>query len=120
MDIPDELRNFEERLLDPAVRKDSKQVATLLADDFVEFGSSGRRFDKAQILECLRNEVPLEESRLRTFLAKPLCLTVFLVTYRATVQTRQGHLDANHGDAQSGLSAMAGGSCSFIKGQTFH
>jgi hypothetical protein len=90
MDIPDELRNLEERLLDPAVRKDSKQVATLLADDFVEFGSSGRRFDKAQILECLRNEVPLEESRLSTFLAKPLCLTVFLVTYRATVADASG------------------------------
>ena len=36
-----ELRRLELRLMDPAVRHDREHVALLLADDFVEFGSSG-------------------------------------------------------------------------------
>ena len=62
----------------------------LLADDFVEFGSSGRTFDKAQVLECLRNEVPQEETLISNFVAEPLCSTVFLVTYRATRKDASG------------------------------
>jgi hypothetical protein len=84
------IRRLEERLLDPAVRRDSEQVSTLLADDFVEFGSSGRNFDKAQVLEYLRDELPQEGAPIRDFAAKPLCSTVFLVTYRATRRDASG------------------------------
>jgi hypothetical protein len=84
MDTSNHLRSLEKRLLDSAVRRDSEQISTLLADDFVEFGSSGRTFDKAQVLEYLRDELPQEEALIRNFVAKPLCSTVFLVTYRAT------------------------------------
>jgi hypothetical protein len=90
MDTSNHLRSLEERLLDPAVRRDSEQVSALLADDFVEVGSSGRTFDKAQVLESLRNELPLEEALIRNFVAKPLCSTVFLVTYRTTRRDASG------------------------------
>ena len=90
MDASNHFRSLEERLLDPAVRRDSEQVSALLADDFVEFGSSGRTFDKTQVLECLRNELPPEEALIRNFVAKPLCSTVFLVTYRATRRDPSG------------------------------
>jgi len=90
MDMSTHLRSLEERLLDPAVRKDSQQVSKLLAEDFVEFGSSGRAFNKTQVLECLRNEAPLEETIIGDFMAKPLCSTVFLVTYRATRRDAAG------------------------------
>jgi hypothetical protein len=47
---------LNKQLLDPKVRADAEAVASLLADDFVEIGSSGRTFDKTAIVEELRNE----------------------------------------------------------------
>lgn len=40
----------------PSVRASPDQVARLLADEFIEFGSSGRVFDKRQIIELLQQE----------------------------------------------------------------
>ncbi len=40
-----ELRLLEESLLDAAVRRDRKKLRTMLADNFIEFGSSGRIVD---------------------------------------------------------------------------
>ncbi|MGD0892900.1 MAG: nuclear transport factor 2 family protein [Terracidiphilus sp.] len=40
-------------LLDPAVRRDRAQVEALLAQDFLEFGSSGRVFDRKTIVDSL-------------------------------------------------------------------
>src|SRR5260221_14148640 len=90
MDMSNHLRSLEKRLLNPAVRKDLEQVSTLLADDFVEIGSSGRSFDKAQVLECLRNEIPRGKSLLSSFVAKPLGSTAFLVTYRGRHENPPG------------------------------
>ena len=56
----DHLRTLEERLLQPDVRRSAQAVASLLADEFVEFGSSGRVFDKTQIITALRDEPPIE------------------------------------------------------------
>ncbi|WP_375472314.1 DUF4440 domain-containing protein [uncultured Nostoc sp.] len=50
------LRELEERLLQPDVRKSAKDIMDLLADEFIEFGSSGRVFNKQQIIESLQNE----------------------------------------------------------------
>jgi hypothetical protein len=52
--IEHELRNLEESLLRPEVRRDSIACACLLADDFCEFGSSGTIFTKSQILQALK------------------------------------------------------------------
>lgn len=60
-------------------------VALLLADDFVEIGSSGRVFTKAAIIENLRHEAPVERS-LTEFRAKPLADGVVLTTYRIAAQ----------------------------------
>ena len=82
MQIADHLKSLEETLLDPAVRKNSEQVSALLTDDFLEFGSSGRTFDKSAILEDLRNEPPSQTARLSDFAIRPLAPEVILVTYR--------------------------------------
>ena len=47
------LRTLEEQLLQPAVRKDATRLDALLADGFIEFGSSGRVFDKQAIIYLL-------------------------------------------------------------------
>ena len=44
---------LETELLDPAVRRSRSRLDALLADEFVEFGSSGRIFDKRSIIALL-------------------------------------------------------------------
>ena len=50
------LRSLEEQLLQPEIRKNSEKLGDLLADEFVEFGSSGRTFDKRSIIDRLPQE----------------------------------------------------------------
>ncbi|WP_295842665.1 DUF4440 domain-containing protein [uncultured Xanthomonas sp.] len=47
---------LELELLEPAVRASAERVAELLDDAFVEFGASGRRFDKSAVLQALAAE----------------------------------------------------------------
>jgi len=84
MQIADHLKSLEESLLDPTNRRNPEQVSTLLADDFLEFGSSGRTFNKAAILEEFRNEPPRRASLLSDFAIRSLAPDVMLVTYRTT------------------------------------
>lgn len=53
-----EVVSLERALLDPRVRGDRAQVEALLHRDFVEFGSSGRRWDRDGILAMLAAEPP--------------------------------------------------------------
>ena len=83
MDRPEEqLRLLEQQLLDPVVRRDGDRVSRLLADDFVEFGTSGRVFRKGDILKELASEAAATLT-LRDFHARELAPGVFLVTYVA-------------------------------------
>ncbi len=78
------LRKLEERLLQPDVRRSAQNVAYLLADEFIEFGSSGRIFEKQQIIENLQNEPiePLTRRSITEFNTSVLAAGVVLVTYR--------------------------------------
>ncbi len=76
------IRLLEERLLQADVRKSAKDVAELLADDFIEIGSSGRIFDKHATIDALRYESPVE-ILLTDYQARILAPDVILVTYRA-------------------------------------
>ena len=49
-------RELEERLLQRDVRSSAEEIAKLLADEFIEFGSSGRVFNKHHVIEALRGE----------------------------------------------------------------
>ena len=81
-DSPEALiRHLEERLLKSDVRNFPAQVAELLADDFVEFGASGRMFNRDQVVESLRDEPPAERE-LTNFRTRDLAPGVVLVTYR--------------------------------------
>jgi hypothetical protein len=87
------LRALEETLLDPAVRCDRARVAALLAEEFEEFGSSGRVWTREQILDLLEGE-EYQPPVMEGFKCDLLAENVALVTYR-TVRT----------DAASGVSA---------------
>ena len=74
------IRRMEERLLLPEVRKSAEELDRLLADDFMEIGSSGV-YDKRQIIESLKEEPPTQRS-LWDFKAFTLVPDVILVAYR--------------------------------------
>ena len=76
------LRDLEERLLHPSVRASPDEVARLLADEFIEFGSSGRIYDKQQIIRLLQEEQGEAQLTLAEFSARGLSADTVLVTYR--------------------------------------
>ncbi len=82
MDLNDHLRALEEALLRNTGRRDAACVAALLADEFQEFGSSGRVYTKAEIIAHLQEE-PESSLHLRSFAAASLSASLVHVTYRA-------------------------------------
>ncbi|SRR5258707_9970826 len=84
--LSENLLNLEKKLLDPTLRRTPEKLAPLLADEFVEFGSSGRTYDKKQILFALRKQIPgrltIEEFRVRE-----ISPAAALVTYRARAES---------------------------------
>lgn len=76
-----ELLRAEMLLLDPAVRRDRARVSALLADDFFEFGASGRAWQRDEILELLATE-QYAPPVLEDFACHRIADDVVLVTYR--------------------------------------
>ena len=78
----EQLYDLEDRLLQPEIRRSREEISRLLADDFVEFGSSGYTFDKLQVVEELPHShtVPMI---IEDFQVKVLSPDVVLATYRA-------------------------------------
>ena len=87
--IAPQLRKLEEDLLQPETRKDREAVAALLADDFYEFGSSGRVFSKPEIIQALQTEESSQIS-IADFRVQSLTSGIALVTYRAVEQGEAG------------------------------
>lgn len=82
MDDPaQEIRALEERLLDPRTRRSAEELDALLADDFREFGSSGRVFDRAAILGSLGAESGPFDYQMMDFTVATLAPGVVLATY---------------------------------------
>jgi hypothetical protein len=79
------LFSLECSLLDPNLRK-SAEAAALLADDFVEIGSSGRQYAKSNVLAALAQETPVTITATH-FAARQIDRNVVLVTYRACRHT---------------------------------
>jgi hypothetical protein len=78
-------RDLETRLLDPAVRASRDAVSKMLAEDFVEFASTGVIYDKAGILAALAAEAiaGAPQRVLRDLMVRELSPDAVLVTYRA-------------------------------------
>jgi len=79
--VEDAIRNLEESLLRPDVRSSAQELDNLLADDFIEVGSSGRVYDKQQVIAALQDE-PAQSYTLDEFNIRLLGPDVILATYR--------------------------------------
>jgi hypothetical protein len=76
------IRVLEEQLLQPELRTSPERLAALLADEFIEIGSSGRVYNKQQIIDLLRHEGGQgSPPTLRDFSARRLAAEVILVIY---------------------------------------
>ncbi len=80
----DLIRGLEEELFKQTVRAAPSAVSALLADDFVEFGRSGRVYDKSEVVLSLATEAsePSLELAASGFELKSLAEDVVLLTYR--------------------------------------
>jgi hypothetical protein len=89
------LRALEEQLLEPSVRASVARLDELIAEDFLEFASIGRAFDKAGIIDGVRAEQAhghYVRPVIRDFDVRRLSDDVALVSYRAERQGVNGAL----------------------------
>jgi hypothetical protein len=82
------LIRFEQALLDPAVRRDRAKVDALLAEDFLEFGSSGRIWTRQEIIDSLGAGTYTPPAAAPMDCVR-LAADVALVTYRALRLNRE-------------------------------
>jgi hypothetical protein len=77
---------LERALHRPEVRRSREAVEELLADGFVEFGSSGRVYDRAFMIDALaQDSAPVNSGlpKVLDFTAHVLAPNAVLVTYRS-------------------------------------
>lgn len=86
-------RHLEQKLHRSEVRRSPDAVRMLLADDFIEFGSSGRVYDKASIIKALAEESTAEAALVpdvHDFVAREISSDLVLVTYRSSRHLPEG------------------------------
>ena len=100
------LRTKEMELLDPDVRSDPVRVRELLHDDFMEFGSTGRVYNKRMLLDILKGERHAEVV-VRVFAVRQLSSDTALVTHRTVGQSGQEARRSSVWIRQDGVWRMA-------------
>jgi len=76
------LRQLEESILDPAVRADPARLRALLTPEFMEFGASGRVFDRDGIIAVLAAEPTRVARQARGFKVRLIAPGAALTTWR--------------------------------------
>lgn len=79
------LLELEEMLMMPVIRRSPEEVSKLLADEFIEFGASGKVWTKEQIIEELQNE-PEIKFTISDFDVRELAPDIMLARYRVKSQ----------------------------------
>ncbi len=82
------LRTREMELLDPDVRANPVRIRELLHDDYVEFGSTGKVYNKRLLMDLLKGEKGAKVV-IREFTVRQLAADTALVTYRTVGESGQ-------------------------------
>jgi len=94
MNLIEQIKALEESHLSSEVRRSKEKLDKLLADDFREFGSSGRIWNKSEIIEMLvssRDEPGLQRN-ISDYVVKILSENVVLATYLCTCYLADGNI----------------------------
>jgi hypothetical protein len=86
------LRELELELQAIGTMQDEERLNELLADQFVEYGRSGRTYDKEQIIQLLLQATE-SNAWSQDFNIKPLSDQIALVTYRSAHLQENGTLE---------------------------
>jgi len=70
------------------IRNSPDAVSALLADEFIEFGKSGRVWDKRSIMESMQREKLDHRITVKDFVARELAPDVVLLTYQTASALR--------------------------------
>ncbi len=94
MNLPLQIQNLEEQLLNADTRNSKRELEELLADDFVEFGCSGRVWNKKDIIVDLLNENRERQYSLSTSDFKVISLSpeVAMARYRCYRKSLSGEI----------------------------
>jgi hypothetical protein len=77
-----EILLLEEKIVDPGIKKNPSVLGQIIADDFLEFGSSGKTFTKPEVIKALADQ-PFAKTEISDFGIKYLAENVLLATYIA-------------------------------------
>lgn len=92
--IVEELRSLEEALWSPETRFDREWMEDHVTDDVVEFGQSGRVYDKAAMLDSAHGDIDVV-TPLPDFAVAEIAPDVVIVTYRSIWTIGDEVLSAN-------------------------
>ena len=83
-DLQKIIYDLETSLLKPEIRSSTRDLDILLADDFMEFGSSGKVYDKKMILDRLPKDTEISSIQfiVSDFQIKELSENVVLATFK--------------------------------------
>ena len=87
--LEQELRDLEESHLRFDVRSSAESMGALLADEFVEFGSSGRILNRTAVLASMSFNAACQ-FRIDSFAVRALAPGIALTTYRLSAWTDSG------------------------------
>ena len=84
------LFGLEQRLAQAGKKVSSEEAASLIADDFVEFGASGKVWSKTDILAMMSEWSPIERT-VEDFRVRELSPSVCLITYKSSTSGRPSY-----------------------------
>lgn len=92
--LPDlgEIRSLEEALHRPEIRRSREAVEDLLAEGFMEFGASGRVYERATIIDQLAEQSDDNDGELlaSNYALKPISNDAVLLTYETERSYQDG------------------------------
>lgn len=87
--IEEELKHLETKLLKLEVRKSPRKLSRMIHKDFIEFGSSGKIYDKSSIIKEMSKQKEYQYF-IMNFYVQKLSKKIALVTYHASVELENG------------------------------
>src|SRR5437867_11844832 len=84
----DMLFELEQRLAQVGSKLSADDASALIAEDFVEFGASGKIWSKAEIIAAMSQWTPIERT-VENFSVRELSASVCLVTYKVVRVTKE-------------------------------
>ena len=90
--LAQELLALEQELLSPQVRVSSVRLGQLLAEEFVEFGASGRTLDKRSVIDELTQTETLEHLQVENFNVVSASDDSALITYSCIARSTDGEI----------------------------